>query len=385
MRFRTPAVLFALTLTALGCDKLRKEDAPPPPPRDDAADEEASLRTPTRLSDYSSVCTGTKMRTQPYQKRTDATPSKVAVFTKWLDEKTPIYGYAKPDGMGVVQAAGDDESSLVELVACVDLLKKEKSRSQCNYYGGKVERWTMVHTVRIVEARTGKELAKDEFEIDPLTTGCAGSRTFASGVTTIWEGGEYGGRLLTTLLPLQPDAVALPELTASDLADVCTGTPRPQTAKPKEGTTPAVHVVYRPEAGYSWMMEARPKNLPDNTLTEKEPTSAKYVACVTGKPEKLKQSCKFMMGSTLEAYDGTVEVVVYEAATRKVVGTKSFSASSASCPNSHEFWGDPDKYFGKVDAAIGEWIYSHVGGLPAALKPKAAAPQGGGGLYQMLH
>lgn len=370
---RTTSLLLCLTLlSATGCDRLFKNDAPPP-----AVDEtprEAPLRTPSSLSDFSSVCGGSKIGAKPYEKHADGTPSKVAVFQQYMDDKTPMYRWTKAPGMGAFQAESDTEKDAVELVACVDMKKKTKSRSQCNFYGGTIERWVMTHTVRIIDPRTAKELVKEEFEIDPLTTGCPGSASFPAGSNVLYEGGEYGGRLIVTLLPLQPENVALPELEAHDLVDVCTGTPRPQAGRSKPGEQRTVYVAYRPEAGFSWGQEDRPDGLPSNESAEKNPASARYVACITGKPETKKQSCEFMMGSTLEIYDGPLEVEVRETATGKVVGTKSFKGSSSRCPNTHKFWGSKDPYFQRVEAGVADFVYGFVGGVPADVKAKAPKP-----------
>ncbi len=375
--------LALLTLASVGCDRFRKQEE-----RQDVVEEapkEPPLRSAGSLSDYGSVCSsGSRLASKPYEKHADGAPSKVAVFQKYLDDKTPMYRWTKAPGMGAIQAESDAEKDAVELVACVDLKKKTKSRSQCNFYGGTIERWVMTHTVRIIDPRTAKELVTEEFEIDPLTTGCPGSASFPSGSNVLYEGGEYGGRLVVTLLPLQAEGVGLPELAAHDLVDVCTGTPRPQAARAKLGEARTVYVAYRPEEGFSWGQDARPEGLPSNELVEKNPASAQFVACITGKPETKKQSCDFMMGSTLEIYDGPLEVVVRETATGKVVGTKSFKATSSRCPSTHKFWGAKDPYFQKVEAGVAEFVYGFAGGVPEAIKAKAPKPKAPN-LSQMLY
>jgi hypothetical protein len=295
-----------------------------------------------------------------------------------VDDAAASYRWARLEGLGSLQVQSDAEIAETELVACVDLKKKSQSRSQCNFYGGTIFRWVMTHTVRIVNPTTGEVVANDEFEIDPLTTSCPATASFPAGSNSMYEGGEFGGRLLVTLLPLQPEGVGLPALEAHQLTDVCTGTPRPQVAKGKLGERPTVFVAYRPEEGFSWGMPARPRGLPGNELAEKSPESARYVACVTGKPSKKKQSCAFMMGNVLDVYDGELDVVVRETATGKVVGTKSFKASSSGCPSTHMFWGNKDPYFERVEAGVAEFVWGFAGGVPDEVKaasPKPPAPR----------
>ena len=373
------SLVLLLTLglsSGLGCkkkDEHKQSDDEPAPKR------EYVPPAPSTLEGYASVCSGSKVGAKPYEKHNDTKlPSKVVVFQKYLDEAKPQYGYARLDGLMGFQVKDNSEIADVELVACVDLKKKTKTKSQCNYYGGTIERWVMTYTLRIVDPIKGTELSKEEFELDPRSTGCKDTASFRQGNSSVYEGAEYGGRLLYSLLPLQAEGVQLPELKAYDLDDVCTGTPRPQAAAATAPST--VHVAYRPRDDYAWGLEARPKGVPKNEGSKQAPTSAKYVACITGKPETKKQSCNFMMGSVLEIYDGTVDVEVRETATGKVVGQQSFKANSRSCPDSHTFWSRPDVYFESVEPTLYDFVAGFVGGsLPGSEKPKPAAASGGGG------
>jgi hypothetical protein len=257
---------FGLSLLALGLASTlgcKKKDEYKPSDEEPAPKREYVPPAPSTLEGYASVCSGSKIGAKPYEKHADTKlPSKVVVFQKYLDDKTPAYRYERLDGLAGFQVKDNSEIADVELVACVDLKKKTKTQSQCNYYGGKIERWVMTYTLRFVDPIKGTELSKEEFELDPRSTGCKDTVSFQQGVSSVYEGAEYGGRLLYSLLPLQADGVQLPEIKAYDLDDVCTGTPRPQAAAAAAPAT--VHVAYRPRDEYSWGLEARPKGVPKN-------------------------------------------------------------------------------------------------------------------------
>jgi hypothetical protein len=350
------AVTCAVALAATaGCHK-HDENKPKPyvaPPRVaydiDAYGDQCASSAETPIFDGS----------KPYEHHTDpAEKSKLVLFEKYTDDKDATYHVRARKDLATLsadkKAPGD-----VELIVCVDLKKKTQSKGQCNYYGGTVYHWVMTHDVRVIEAKTGKVVAKETFDLDTSTTGCNDSEYFKKGSNSMYNGADYGRRVLAMVLPLEPDGVELPALKGLDLDDVCAGIPAAQVSRAKAGEPHSVRVVYRPapEMSYSNPSQTRPKGLPDNAASDANPLGTRYVACVTGKPGVVKRKCEFTGGRVLALEDGDLDVQVYEAATGKLIETKTVHAtSSLQCPLTHTFWGVTDPMFETLDKAGADYF-----------------------------
>jgi hypothetical protein len=336
----------------VGCkkdnDAAAAEEKYEPPPR-----------RATTLSSYVDLCEGREpfSGAKKYEKSSDAkAPSKVAMFRKYVDDKEPSYQLDQRATVGEVLAK-EDETDKVELVACVELTRKNKPLV-CTYYGAKVDIFDMSHKVRIIEAQTGKVLKEESFELDRRTERCASTVTGSH-----YQGAEYGPKVLSMLLPLEPAGVALPKIEVWNYDAVCSGSPMPQAAPYKAGAAGkrGVRTVYFELAEQSFSNE----DLPDGfTSADPEADPAKYelVACVTGKPQKKKAECPFIGGNVLELHDGEFEVALYEAATAKLVEKKSFKGSSSGCPGSHKFFGARDKVMTRIEPAFADYIKKLRGG-----------------------
>ncbi len=334
-------------------------------------------RRATSVDSYAALCDGKEAfpGAKKYEKSASAgAPSKVAVFRKYLDDKTPMYKRDERAKSFEGVVAGDNDVDDVQLVACMELKRKGEPLF-CNYYGAQVEVYDMTHTLRILEAKTGKVVKEDTFELDRRTEKCAGSVTGNS-----YKGADYVPKLISTLLPLQPDGVALPKAERIDLDAVCSGSPIPQAAPYKPGAGKrAAHLVYFAQATQSSTREDLPDGLSTTDPVEEDVTKYELVACVTGKPLKKKADCDFTSGKVLEIHDGEIEVAMYEAATAKLVEKKTFKATSGACPYSHKFFGNRDKRMLTVEPAFQAYWATMTGAPPP--KPKPAA--GGQGAWSL--
>lgn len=336
-------------------------------------------RTATTIDSYVDLCE----RGEPFpgakKYKKGTSPSKVAVFRKYLDEKTPSF---KRDG-GAERFTGliakDGDTADVELVACVELKRKGKPLF-CNYYGAQVEVFDMTHQLRILEAATGKVLKEETFDLDNRTEKCASSVTGSH-----FQGADYVPKVVSALLPLEPDGVALPKASRFDLDAVCSGSPIPQAAAYKPGDNKrGVHLVYFPTAEQSFTREDMPDGLLPTEPFDDDVTKYELVTCVTGKPMKKKADCDFTGGKVLEIHDGEIEVATYEAKTAKLVEKKTFKATSSGCPYTHKFFGARDKRMLKVEPAFQTYWGTLTGSPAAAAKPSRPGGRGTGRLDERL-
>lgn len=307
-------------------------------------------------SELMSLCEGGKPfpGNAAYEKKSAPTsPSKVAVFRKYLDDKSPAYK-ADEHEFGAIDGKKASPAS-IELVACVELKRKGEPLF-CTYYGAKIELYDMTHTVKVLEASTGKVLSEQIFELDRRTEKCAG---LASG--SGYRGTDYSPKLLSILLPLEPEGVELPKVNAADLDAVCSGSAFPQAAPLSQSGRHPVHVVYFPTADRSFTRADLPKGLEMAGPPKSEAGEVQLVACVTGMPKKKAASCNFTGGKVLELSEGDFAVSVYEAHTGKLVETKTFPGTSGGCPASYEFFGSVDKVMTKISPQFGTYLQKLAG------------------------
>lgn len=334
-------VLVAVSLALpLGCCKSKGgEDEYVPPPR-----------KAWSTSDLMSICEDGK----PYggnpayvKKSSPATPSKVAVFRKYRDDQPPTF---KIDEHTFGAIDGTSSPGEVELVACLELERKGEPLF-CNYHGATIKVYDMNHKVKIVEAATGKVVGEHTFDMDRLTEKCPGTAAGDS-----YRGTDYSNKLLSLLLPLQPEGIELPKIQASDLDAVCSGGAFPQAAPMKDGPHGPVHIVYFPTATQSFTREDLPSGLESKNLETLDVSQVQLVACVTGKPEKKKRSCNFTAGKVLELHDGEFEVALYEARTGKLVEKKMFRGTAGTCPVSYKFFRQVDQVMTRIDPGFKAYI-----------------------------
>jgi hypothetical protein len=333
--------------------------------RDDGASSKPPPRSPYSLASLSELCeeSGEPFPGSPaYEKSDDAKdPSKVVIFTNYLDDKASRWSIARPAAVEPYLAS-EGEYRDVQLVGCLTLKKKE-AYGQCSYYGGTVYIYDMVNDLRVVSARTGKKVASERFELDHKTERCPASYTFASGVNSYYIGADYGPTVAGVLAPLQPDGVNLPKATFTQLDAVCSGSRVPQAAKYSASGTHRVHLAYFPSDEQSITSEDFPSGYPTVDEGRIDPAKFDLVACVRGVVGKKKATCPFTGGKTLELYDGDFEVTLRESRTGKVVETKTFTgSSSAYCPELHKFWGTTDRMMAKIDSSFGKWLTGLGGG-----------------------
>ncbi|MEZ4221794.1 MAG: hypothetical protein R3B13_12755 [Polyangiaceae bacterium] len=337
-----------LSAGSVGCKrKAAPKPYEPPPP------------TAYSVDDYRKLC---EPNAKPfaggrgYERSSDASkPSKMVLFAKYADDKAPSYSARSPEALKPLLTNRPDE---VELVACLDL-KRHGTPGFCNYYGGKVTIYDMTHDLRIIEAKTGRVVHQEKFELDRKTQGCSSTESFKKGSGGFYRGADYDKKLMSVLLPLQPEGLELPAAKTWELNAVCSGSPVPQAAAfdPKRTGRRRVHPVYFPDEKQSRASQDLPEGLPPQRDQEGNAADYELVACVTGKPLKKRRDCKFMNGNVLELYDGEVEVAVYEAKTAKLVEKKSFKASSpGGCPWSHKFWGSRDTHLKKLDPGVQRYV-----------------------------
>lgn len=346
---RTRSLLLATVVFVAACKKKPRAEAYEPPPR-----------TPYSLGSLSELC---EERGEPfdgspaYEKSDDPKdPSKVVLFTKYVDDKSSSWRVARPDMMAPLLAS-DREFRDVQLVGCLSLKKQQEEYGQCSYYGGTVYIYNMVNELRIVSARTGKKLATERFELDHKTERCPGSYSFESGVTSYFIGPEFGPTVASVFSSLEPEGLKWPKPTFVQLDAVCSGSRVPPAAAYSASGAHKVHLAYFPSDDQSITSEGVPTGYP--SVEEGRTEAAKYdlVACVRGIPAKKKASCPFTGGKTLELYDGDFEVTLRESRTGKVVETKTFAGTSSPyCPELHSFWGDTDRMMSKIDPAFAKWL-----------------------------
>lgn len=328
-------LLLGVLVSATGCCRRKK-------PSPSTLSSGPRARRAYALDDYAALCASTSAApfdgVEP-RKSENGTPLArgTRVFVKWTDDKAPAFRAFHTEGLeGVL--AGPGEVNAVELVACVER-KREGTPLRCSFYGATLEIYDMRDTLRIVEAKTGKELSREEFQLDGKTNLCPASYSFPKGVTSVYVGAELGPKILSSLLPFQPPDVAFVGAKVGRLETVCSGSPVPQApAYDPASTAPRkVNVVYFPTPTSSFRSEDWPKGL---GKAERFGDVALHsaVACVTGKPNKKKKSCPYIGGKTLELHDGEVELSLVETRTAKVLETKTFRATSpGGCPSSHAF------------------------------------------------
>jgi hypothetical protein len=314
------------------------------------------------LDDYAALCEATA--TPPFDgvepaKSANGTPvaRRARVFVKFTDDKAPAYRPLRTEGLeGVL--AGPGEVNAVELVACVER-KREGTPLRCTFFGATLEVYDMRDTLRIVEAKTGKELSREEFQLDGKTNLCPASYAFPKGVNSVYVGAEIGPKILASLLPFEPPDVAFVGAKVGRLETVCSGSPVPQAPAydPKAPGPRKVNVVYFPTPTTSFRSEDWPKGMPQPTPPPGGDVSAyPAVACVTGKPLKKKKSCPYLGGKTLELDDGDVELKLVETRTAKVLETKTFRATSpGACPSSHAFANGYQRML-QVEPAFGKYL-----------------------------
>lgn len=347
MKVLASAILTLVTVAVcageLGCCKSKsggQDDKYVPPPRKALS-----------ASDLMSLCDGGKPfpGNPAYEKKSDASqPSKVRVFRKYLDDKQPGYKEDEHD-FGAIGAKSYDAAT-VELVACVEL-KRQGEPLFCNYYGAKIELYDMTHNVKVLEASTGKVLGEQSFDLDRRTEKCTSS---ASG--SGYRGADYSPKLLSLLLPFEPEGVALPKIKPADLDAVCSGSAFPQAPPLSPTGHRSVHLVYFPTANRSFTREDLPAGLELTNEAESDASQLQLVACVTGKPLKKKSACTFTGGNVLELSEGEFEVTVYEAHTGKLVETKAFQGTSGRCPITYKFFGQVDKVMTKIAPSFRAYI-----------------------------
>jgi hypothetical protein len=344
---RVIAMLLVAALAITGCKKKK-----PPPP----APYVPPPRTALSVSEFSTVCSsGDKYETNDaYQKGT--APSPVAVFQKYVDDPAGIYKEATFAPLKPIDAYSPRRASAVQLVACVES-KRQDEPGHCSYTGKELLLYTMRHTVRVVEAKTGREVAKQDFALDHRTARCPTIYNFPSGVSTVFEGTDIGPKLGAVLLPFEPDGTTLAPVKAGKLDDVCAGGAVPEAAKYTPGQPAKVHLVYFADEPQSFSREDLPAGMPPLDELEGDAGGYALVACVTGKPEKKKKSCDYSSGKTLNLHDGQFEAKLFEAQTGKLVDTKSFKGTSpGGCPTLHKFWGSNDRVMTKIDPGFAKWL-----------------------------
>jgi len=340
--------LLTTTVASLGAckEKTKKEGSFVPLPRRAAG-----------VSELQSVCeTGKPIPgNDAYSKRsTPTSPNKVAVFRKYLDEKSPQY---RPDEheFGAIDGKSGP-AGVIELVACVTL-KRSGDSMVCSYMGARIDLFNMTHTVKVMEVATGKVLSEQTFDLDPRTEKCAASTTGSS-----FRGTNYAPKVLSLLLPFEPDGVELPKIEPYDLDSVCSGSAFPQAAAYVPTGPHPIHVVYFPTATRSFTRADLPAGLEQASALKTPVRDVQLVACVTGVPQQKVMSCKFAGGKVLELSSGDFQVEVREARSGKVVEKKTFPGTSAGCPASYAFFNNVDKVMTKVSPTFGAYIKQLSGG-----------------------
>lgn len=336
-------------LSLLGCKRKPQPDPAPQTPR---------ARTADSLDSYADLC---KAPSQPidgangYKRQgSGGPPSKIAVFVRNADRS--FYLASSTTDLGPMLAT---ESSFrdVELVACLDLTKVGEP-VYCNYYGGQLQLYEMSHALRVVEAKTAREVLKTEFVLDKKTERCPSVYTFASkDQTKETTGPDYGSKLASLLLPLEPDGTTLPAVKAEKLDDVCSGSAVPQAVAYVPGSPTRVHLAYFPNEQQTFVREELPDGFPTLDDVDADASPFALVACVTGIPKKKRQACDFDSGKVLTIYDGVFEVRLIEARTGKLVETKTFKGTSpGGCPDLHKFWGSNDDEITRVEPGLRKYI-----------------------------
>lgn len=340
------SLLALLALTA--CDDegagAGDEASPPPKPR---------LRTAVAHSQLAEVCDGATFDGAPAYDPKGKALHPVAVFEKYVDAHEPAYELATSSYLNDWKG----EPAAIELVACLDVKKKEKIRS-CDFEGGKkLELWDMSHELVVREAKSGKVLLKKSFDLSGNQR-CPSSSWFSSNV--MFKGGDYAPRIVSDMLELQPKDVPMPKLSSYlDLKNVCDGVAYPQTVAYEPGKKAAVYVTYRADEASPYTHENRPLGLAiSGGKLEDDAHAYHLVACVTGKPASKLRDCKFQGDSVVELMKGEVEVKLVATATGKVVETKTFSANGRECPFTYKFDADQTKgaMLGTVDDAFKSYV-----------------------------
>ena len=345
---RSPALVMLFAVSALclgaGCKKKKPEPIP--------------LSTPsTTASGLSSRCDGEASKVwdltkiKPYALHADGTPSRAALFVS--DGTAAMRGWQSETPKELEPwIAGTYAALDAELTVCVD--EKEPTKAEglvCSYYGAKVTMKGREYSVKVIETATGKQLAAETFTTDPRVALCPGSVT-----GSYTDYGNWQGRVATILARLEPEAAlaTLPKANVDDLYAVCTGTGLAQARKP--GESGALKVVYFPTATTSFTNEDVPKGLAMGS-SDRDPSHYAYVMCVTGKPAKKKGSCDYLgTTSLLGIFDGTFDVELREARTAKVVETKTFTGTSAGCPDTYKFKGSADERILTIEPAFRTWV-----------------------------
>jgi hypothetical protein len=333
----------ALAVAVLGCQERKPEVSSS---SSEAAPEPAAALTWARvIEDYAQLCAGGEgFGAAPAPVTDGAEPSKVAIFMQWGRDAEPRV-YSQHD-LEPWLAKRPDE---VALVVCIVREKQELVHTcQMRITGSEevahVEMYDTINTQIVYEARTGKELAREQYEL--LGTGdCPGS--LLVGQTVSWFSAEPTQHLIRALTPLQPDAA--PSLTPRETFahDVCTGKPMLSASpyEPGPDRKAFVRYVFRMHGEGFRTVAHGPSGLFDAMLGTGPPegTRPHLIACVTGVLEKKMRDCRFDGGRVVEIHAGTYEVEIREASTARVVDRQTFAARGRQCPTMQRFGPGEDR------------------------------------------
>ncbi|WP_272003656.1 hypothetical protein [Nannocystis radixulma] len=326
---RSLSLLFALAF--FGCD-----DSPPPSVEPTTPPPAPPPRAADNLDEYTSLCGGGEPfpAAKPYKKgATPADISRVVVFEKYKESVDPAWRHLTS---APIDAWSAEEPADVQLVACVELSKRQLRRS-CEYKDSageqfKLDLYDMSHAVRVVEAATGKVVLEQTFELGN-TEGCPAFELFGSS-TSDYRGVDYKHKLMALLAPLQPEgARPPPPRDFFELARVCDGVAFPGTTRYDKSAAQKhpLYTTFRTDESAPLTLAAPPQGY-DASESIGDPAAYQLVACVVGKSEKKRKDCRFDGGAVVELHEGTVEVAVYATATAELVEKKTFKATGGTCP-----------------------------------------------------
>lgn len=353
--------LFALGLALLGCEE------PPPPAYEPETPPPETYTPPPRaaasIGDYAALCSANEPfpAAKPYKKgATPADISRVAVFQRWNESVEPRW---EEIGGGALDPVSTSDAKEVQLVACAEVSKRALRRSCSFQEGYTLDLYDLSHSVRVLEAATGKVVLEQTFELPSVET-CPTFESFGSSST--YRGTDSVPKLLALLLTLQPAGVKTdPPRSYLDLGKVCAGVPFPGTA-PYDKTAAEKHPIYvafRADESAPYHYENTPENVDGPGERLDDPSKYQLVACVTGKPEKKRKQCRFDGGVVLELHTGTVEVAVYASATAELVEKRTFKVAGGSCPFIFSFPAGADRaiWLPKIEPAYGKYLDTLVG------------------------
>lgn len=337
-RWITMLLIAGSALGATACNEAHSEEEQPYQPAPE----------PLKMHDFAKLCSGGEL------------PEPVAAIPKGklkplvLFEKGEL-GYTKQMA-SALDAWGTEDPEAVGLVACVEKKRLEVA-SKCNFDNGHtLTYYDMERDVRILDASTGKVLAREKFVIGGRG-GCPAGWKFSS--KHEWMGRPYENKVLSMALPFQPDDAPLPAIPTNKFAlnQVCNGLPFPQIRAfdPAAKTWQGISYNERGPSTSSTFVGRLSDEAADMPLT----------ACIRGKAEKKQRDCEFTGGRTLAMYDGEVEVEIRETRTAKVIAKKTFRTDGeASCPFSHDFGWDGATILGRVDKTFNAFVEQYTGKRP---------------------